>query len=114
MRCKPPRQFGSQWTRTGLFGRNTRAALDNRFRYPICASSARQSRSLGASRALQVPSVTAATRWLHKYLVLKCTGADLLKPFSIHYATVKRDSGLLNDYSRERAAIEALEKALKT
>ena len=53
------------------------------------------------------------TRWLHKYLVLKCTGADLLKPFSIHYATVKRDSGLLNDYSRERAAIEALEKAFK-
>jgi len=53
------------------------------------------------------------TRWLHKYLVLKCTGADLLKPFSMRYSTVKRDSGLLNDYGRERAAIEALEKAFK-
>lgn len=53
------------------------------------------------------------TRWLHKYLVIKWTGADLMKPFSIRYSTVKRDSGLLNDYARERAAIEALENAFK-
>jgi hypothetical protein len=51
------------------------------------------------------------TRWLHKYIVLKCTGADLIKPFSIHYATIKRDSGLLNEYARERAAIDAVQKA---
>jgi hypothetical protein len=61
--------------------------------------------------ALMMSHESRLTRWLHKYLTLKCTGADLFRPFSIHYATVKRDSGLLNDYSRERAAIEALENA---
>jgi len=60
--------------------------------------------------ALMMSHESRLTRWLHKYLALKCTGADLYKPFSIHYTTVKRDSGLLNDYSRERAAIKALEK----
>jgi hypothetical protein len=58
--------------------------------------------------ALMMSHESRLTRWLHKYLALKCTGADLFRPFSIHYATVKRDSGLLND---ERAAIEALENA---
>lgn len=51
-------------------------------------------------------------RWLHKYLVLKYTFADHSKPFRMHYATIKRDSGLLNEYSRERAAIEAVQKSL--
>ncbi|MEP6540049.1 MAG: hypothetical protein ABJF23_32275 [Bryobacteraceae bacterium] len=31
----------------------------------------------------------------------------------MRYSTVKRDSGLLNSYSRERAAIEALELAFQ-
>jgi hypothetical protein len=52
------------------------------------------------------------SRWLHKQLVLKCTGADLVKPFEMRYSTVKRDSGLLNRYTRERAAIEALAASL--
>ena len=50
-------------------------------------------------------------RWLHKQLVLKYTFAELSKPFDMRYSTVKRDSGLLNSYARERAAIEALESA---
>ena len=41
---------------------------------------------------------TQLARWLHKYLVLKYTFADLAKPFRMHYATIKRDSGLLNGY----------------
>jgi hypothetical protein len=52
-------------------------------------------------------------RWLHKQLVLKCTGADLLKPFSMRYSTVKRDSGLLDGYSRERDAIASLQSAFE-
>jgi len=56
---------------------------------------------------------TQLARWLHKYLVLKYTFADLAKPFKIHYATIKRDSGLVNGYTRERAAIEAVVIALK-
>lgn len=54
---------------------------------------------------------THLARWLHKQIVLKWTAADLLKPFEIRYSTVKRDSGLLGGYTRERAAIDALEKA---
>lgn len=52
-------------------------------------------------------------RWLHKYLSLKYTFADFTKPFRMHYATIKRDSGLLNEYARERAAIIAVQKALE-
>lgn len=56
---------------------------------------------------------TQLARWLHKQLVLKYTFADLSKPFEMRYSTVKRDSGLLSSYSRERAAIEALETSFK-
>jgi hypothetical protein len=52
-------------------------------------------------------------RWLHKQLALKYTFADLTKPFEVRYSTVKRDSGLLTGYSRERDALEALEYAFK-
>ncbi len=51
-------------------------------------------------------------RWLHKNLSLKWTGADLIKSFEIRYSTVKRDSGLLNEYSRERDGVAALVEAL--
>ena len=61
--------------------------------------------------ALLMSHESKLTRWLHKYIVLKCTGADLIKPFSIHYATIKRDSCLLNEYARERAAIDGVQKA---
>jgi hypothetical protein len=56
---------------------------------------------------------TQLARWLHKQLVLKYTFADFSKPFEVRYSTVKRDSGLLSSYSRERAAIEALETGFK-
>ena len=52
-------------------------------------------------------------RWLHKQLVMKFTFADTLKPFEMRYSTIKRDSWLLNERGRERAAIAATEKALK-
>ena len=54
---------------------------------------------------------TQLARWLHKYLALKYTFADHTKPFRMHYTTIKRDSGLLGGYSRERAAIEAVRAA---
>jgi hypothetical protein len=56
---------------------------------------------------------TQLARWLHKQLVLKFTGADMLKPFEMRYSTIKRDSGLLGGYARERAAVDALETAFK-
>jgi len=56
---------------------------------------------------------TQLARWLHKQLVLKYTFADYSKPFVMYYSTVKRDSGLLSSYGRERAAIEALETSFK-
>ena len=54
---------------------------------------------------------TQLARWLHKQLVLKYTFADFMKPFEMRYSTIRRDSGLLDGYARERAAIEALEDA---
>jgi hypothetical protein len=54
---------------------------------------------------------TQLARWLHKQLVLKYTFADHLKPFETRYSTIKRDSGLLNSYSRDRDAVEALKSA---
>lgn len=57
---------------------------------------------------LMMSHSTQLARWLHKQLVLKFTFADHLKPFEMRYSTIKRDSGLLAGYSRERDAIEAL------
>jgi hypothetical protein len=62
---------------------------------------------------LMMKHSTQLARWLHKQLVLKYTFAELSKPFEMRYSTVKRDSGLLKAYSRERAAIEALETAFR-
>jgi hypothetical protein len=50
-------------------------------------------------------------RWLHKQLSLKFTFASLITPFEIRYSTIKRDSALLEGYSRSTAAIEALDAA---
>jgi len=52
-------------------------------------------------------------RWLHKQLVLKYTFASSLHPFEMLYSTVRRDSGMLEGYRRERAAMEALEAAFE-
>ncbi|MFM8331796.1 MAG: replication protein [Candidatus Methylumidiphilus sp.] len=54
---------------------------------------------------------TQLTRWLHKQLALKFTFASLTRPFEIRYSTIKRDSALLDGYSRERKAIEVLDAA---
>jgi hypothetical protein len=54
---------------------------------------------------------TQLARWLHKQLVLKYTFADHLKPFEMRYSTIKRDSALLNGYSRERDAVETVTAA---
>jgi hypothetical protein len=62
---------------------------------------------------LMMSHSTQLARWLHKQLVLKYTFAELSKPFDMRYSTVRRDSGLLSSYARERAAIEALETAFK-
>jgi len=50
-------------------------------------------------------------RWIHKQLSLKFTFASLTTPFEMRYSTIKRDSALLNNYSRERKAIEMLDAA---
>jgi hypothetical protein len=54
---------------------------------------------------------TQLARWLHKQLSLKFTFASLTSTFDIRYSTIKRDSALLNSYSRERDAIAALDAA---
>jgi len=60
---------------------------------------------------LMMSHSTQLARWLHKQLVLKYTFASLIAPFEMRYSTVKRDSGLLENYARSRAAIDALHKA---
>jgi len=54
---------------------------------------------------------TQLARWLHKQLSLKFTFASLTTPFEMYYSTIKRDSALLNNYTRERDAIASLDEA---
>ncbi|MBV8772088.1 MAG: replication protein [Deltaproteobacteria bacterium] len=61
---------------------------------------------------LMMSHSTQLARWLHKQLVLKYTFASLTIPFEMRYSTVKRDSALLENYTRSRAAIDALHQAL--
>jgi hypothetical protein len=56
---------------------------------------------------------TQLARWLHKQLALKYTFAGLTAPFEMRFSTIKRDSGLLASYGRERRAIEAIVEALE-
>jgi hypothetical protein len=60
---------------------------------------------------LMMSHSTQLARWLHKQLALKYTFAHYTAPFEMRYNTVKRDSGLLYNYTRERDAIDALHKA---
>ena len=62
---------------------------------------------------LMMSHSTQLARWLHKYLVNKFTYAQIGKVFEIRFSTVKRDSGLLEAYSRSRDAIDAVNKALE-
>jgi hypothetical protein len=60
---------------------------------------------------LMMSHSTQLARWLHKQLVLKFTFAEMMRPFEMRYSTIKRDSGLLDEYKRERDSIEKVEKA---
>jgi hypothetical protein len=61
---------------------------------------------------LMMSHSTQLARWLHKQLALKYTFASLAESFEMRYSTVKRDSGLLENYTRSRAAVDALHQAL--
>lgn len=63
--------------------------------------------------AKMMSHTTQLARWLHKQLSLKFTFASLITSFEIRYSTIKRDSGLLENYTRERKAIETLDAAWK-
>jgi hypothetical protein len=60
---------------------------------------------------LMMSQSSQLARWLHQQLVLKYTFADHLKPFEMRYSTIKRDSGLLDSYSRDRDAVKAVKSA---
>jgi hypothetical protein len=62
---------------------------------------------------LMMSHKTQLARWLHKQLVLKYTFAGLMNPFEMRYSTVKRDSGLLDEYGRSRDALDKLEEAFE-
>lgn len=53
------------------------------------------------------------SRWLLNQLVLKYTFASPGNTFKMHYSTIQRDSGLLDNYKRTRDAIDALEIAFE-
>jgi len=63
--------------------------------------------------ALMMSHTTQLARWLHKYLVIKFTYAQIGKSFEIRFSTVKRDSGMLDMYGRNRKAMESLKKAFE-
>ena len=50
---------------------------------------------------------TQLARWIHKQLILKYTFASKVKFFEIRYSTIKRDSAMLDAYTRSRKAQEA-------
>lgn len=54
---------------------------------------------------------TQLARWLISQLVLKFTQAAITNSFDIRFSTIKRDSGLLSGYTRERDALAALDDA---
>ncbi|HZQ55270.1 MAG TPA: hypothetical protein VFB14_23935 [Bryobacteraceae bacterium] len=60
---------------------------------------------------LMVSHSTQLARWLHQQLVIKYTFANHHAPFEMRYSTVKRDSGLLDFYGRDRDAVVALQEA---
>lgn len=54
---------------------------------------------------------TQLARWLISQLVLKYTQASVTNNFQMRLSTIKRDSGLLNGYARERDSLAALDTA---
>ena len=54
---------------------------------------------------------TQLARWLISQLVLKYTQAAITNSFDMRFSTIKRDSVLLNGYTRQRDAVAALDAA---
>ena len=54
---------------------------------------------------------TQLARWLISQLVLKYTQAAITNSFQMRLSTIRRDSGLLNGYARQRDALAALDEA---
>jgi hypothetical protein len=54
---------------------------------------------------------TQLARWLISQLVLKFTQAAMTQCFEMKFSTIKRDSGLLNGYARQRDALGTLDDA---
>jgi hypothetical protein len=54
---------------------------------------------------------TQLARWLISQLVLKFTQASIGNHFQMRFSTIKRDSGLLEGYGRQRDALAALDEA---
>ena len=54
---------------------------------------------------------TQIARWLHKQLSLKFTFASIVNPFEMRYSTIKRDSAMFDNYTRERKGLEDLNRA---
>jgi hypothetical protein len=52
-------------------------------------------------------------RWIHKYLIIKFTFAQIGKEFKVNFSTIKRDSALLESYGRRRKSIEAVKCSLE-
>lgn len=53
------------------------------------------------------------TRWMHKLLIIKYTQASRLSPFETRYSTIRRDSAMLNNYSRESDAMDVCELSIR-
>jgi hypothetical protein len=62
--------------------------------------------------ALMMSHSTHLARWLHKYLVIKFTYAQVGKTFEIRFSTIRRDSSLLENYARQRDAVKSMSDAL--
>ncbi len=100
-----------------LVGVNSRQIENNRKSkwfvefHPLVTDSINQLayRQFNYERLMRCSSQLA--RWLLQQLVLKYTAASVANSFEMRYTTIKRDSALLDGYSRERAAIAALDEA---
>lgn len=79
--------------------------------HPLVTASIDEATHRQYNYQLMMSLSTQLARWIHKQLVIKYTFADASKPFEMRYSTIKRDSSLLEGYSRERAAIEKLVQA---
>ena len=62
---------------------------------------------------LMMSHPTQLARWLHQQLILKYTFANHQSPFEMRYSTIKRDSGLLEGYKRDRDGVDVLQSTFE-